>query len=310
MDRQSLSLVGKSIGKVASRVIRPMNGTVSTAMAVWSQTGVVLDSDPSERQVAAVSLIGPLPAGARVFCLAYPPSGLVILGLLGFEAPSVQPFTTPGTFEWAVPSNLLGVTIEIQAGGGGSGGASATLAGNTSPSAGGQGGGYSRAWVPRALLGAELTLIVPTGGTAGAAGNNAGGTGGTAFVSSPTALLLSATGGAGGAGAASGTAPATSNGGTGAQTFAGIITDNRINVQGSDGKQGVRHSGTFAVGGDGGSSFLGGAVHHTNTASGGAGIAGYTYGGGAAGARGIGASAALAGAIGGSGAIIITPRFT
>jgi hypothetical protein len=309
MDRQSLSLVGKSIGKVASRVIRPMNGTVSTAMAVWSQTGVVLDSDPSERQVAAVSLIGPLPAGTRVFCLAYPPSGLVILGLLGFDAPSSSVFSTPGTFQWAVPSNLLGVTIEIQAGGGGSGGASATLAGNTSPSAGGQGGGYSRAWVPRALLGAELTVITPVGGTAGAAGNNAGGTGGTAFVSSPTALLMSATGGAGGAGAASGTAPATSNGGTGAQTFAGIITDNRIDVQGSDGKQGVRHSGTFAVGGDGGHSFLGGAVHHTNSAGGGAGIAGYLYGGGAAGARGIGASAALAGAVGGSGVIIITPRF-
>jgi hypothetical protein len=309
MDRQSLSLVGKSIKNVAAQVIRPMTATVATSMAAWNATGVVLDSDPSERQVIAVSLIGPLPSGSRVFCLAYPPRGLVVIGLLGFDAPSSAVFTSAGTFTWAVPSNLLGVTAEIQAGGGGSGGASATLAGNTSPSAGGQGGGYSRAWIPRALLGAELTLIVPAGGAAGAAGNNAGGAGGDAFLSSPTALLLSATGGAGGAGAASGTTPATSNGGTGAQTFAGIVTDNRIDVQGSDGKQGVRHSGTFAVGGDGGHSFLGGAVHHTNTAGGAAGIDGYLYGGGAAGARGIGASAALAGAVGGSGAIIITPRF-
>jgi hypothetical protein len=309
MDRQSLSLVGKSIKNVAAQVIRPMTATVATSMAAWNATGVVLDSDPSERQVIGVSLIGPLPSGSRVFCLAYPPRGLVILGLLGFDAPSSAVFTSAGTFTWPVPSNLLGVTAEIQAGGGGSGGASATLAGNTSPSAGGQGGGYSRAWIPRALLGAELTLIVPAGGAAGAAGNNAGGAGGDAFLSSPTALLLSATGGAGGAGAASGTTPATSNGGTGAQTFAGIVTDNRIDVQGSDGKQGVRHSGTFAVGGDGGHSFLGGAVHHTNTAGGAAGIDGYLYGGGAAGARGIGASAALAGAVGGSGAIIITPRF-
>lgn len=83
MDTSALALIRKSINEVRAKLIRPVPGTVTTEMAAYDKTGVALDTDPSGRQVIGVSLVGPIAQGTRVFCLAYAPHGLVILGILG-----------------------------------------------------------------------------------------------------------------------------------------------------------------------------------------------------------------------------------
>ncbi|MFL6311648.1 MAG: hypothetical protein ACJ71W_06040 [Terriglobales bacterium] len=188
----------------------------------------------------------------------------------------IQVFTSSGTF--TIPSNITGVEVTVLAGGGGGGGSTATINGG--------GGGSASAGI-KALSGLTPgnTLTVTVGG-AGAAGltGATGGTGGASSVSSGTQTITSITtnGGAGGAGSLASSPP----GGGG-----GAGTGGDLNLTGSAGGTGV---GGNNLGGTGAGSILGGGAPE----SGGAGVAGTSFGAGGGGAGGAANNSGGAGSAG------------
>jgi hypothetical protein len=78
--------IREAINNVAKKIIVHRTGTIASNGVAASSTRVVLDNDDSGQPVAALSVAGPLAAGVRVSCLAYPPKGLVVLGPLGATA--------------------------------------------------------------------------------------------------------------------------------------------------------------------------------------------------------------------------------
>lgn len=195
----------------------------------------------------------------------------------GTAIPTVQTFTSSGTY--TAPAGLKYVVIE-GVGGGGGGGSSGTSGVNA---AGGGGGGYFRKLISSATLGSSQTITIGAGGTAGSAGNNAGNGGGTTSFGA----ISSATGGSGGsAGSAS-----AALGGAG-----GVGSSGDINSKGQGGTGGVSGAGGTVFLSSGGSSYFGGG------AAGGA--AGSTYGGG-----GSGGTSGSTGNSGSAGFIIITEYY-
>lgn len=79
----SLEQISKRIKEVASRLVSVRTGTVVSDNAAPASTLVRLDGDPSGSPVVGHGLNFPLPVGSRVSCLAHPPRGLLILGVLG-----------------------------------------------------------------------------------------------------------------------------------------------------------------------------------------------------------------------------------
>jgi hypothetical protein len=179
-------------------------------------------------------------------------------------------FTTPGTF--TTPATTTQIKITVVGGGGGSG------AGGAPGASGGAGGaGGTAIYVGPVSASTPYAVTVGTGGAAATAGNTSsfgalasatGGSGGANF-----AATVSGAGGAGGAGSA-GTLLFAGGGGTGGTT--GLST-----------------------GGQGGSSFFGGAPNTTPT---GPAIAGSNYGTGSTAAAG---NLGLAGAAGAGGVVVV-----
>lgn len=309
----ALGMIGKSIKNVAAQVVRPMTGTVISAGSPWNQTLVQLDSDPSERGVVAASLLGTLPSGLRVFCLAYPPRGLVIIGALGSAQQTTETFTSTGVTVWTKPANLAGLWAIVQAGGGAAGGAAATAAGQASAAAGGGGGACAYAWIPGNLIESELDITVGGGGTGVSGGS--GGNGGTSSIANPTAgLLVSASGGVGGnsmAATAAASLPfmdATPGDGNNNGTFAAGVTG--WVVSGSDGAYPLAlgvNGGQVRGGYGGGSANAGG--QRAGNANSSAGVAGQLYGGGASGSSNGPSQAARTGLAGGDGIVVLRSVF-
>ncbi len=245
--------------------------------------------------------------GTRVFCLVYPPRGVLVLGAI--TVPSQTPLShmtvLTGTGTYTTPTGILlmGALIEAVGPGGAGGGAAATAAGEASGGGGGGGGGYARKWLTPAEQGASQTYAVGAGGV-GAAGA-VGGDGGTSRYGPVSTPLCRATGGFGGlfggvitiAANPAGPVP----GGAG-----GVGTAGDLLVQGGGGGLGIRAA--VARAGPGGSSALGGGA--ALTAQDASGVTGGNYGGGGSGANNDGlAGAAQPGGTGGSGAIVVTLFF-
>lgn len=196
------------------------------------------------------------------------------------HVPQLVEFTSNGTFTKADFPWGKFADVEVGGPGGGSGGAGATGTNQGSVGAGGAGGGYARKIIPFADLASNETVTVGTGGAAGAAGGS-GGTG----TSSSFGTHCSATSGTGGDGTGA-VGSTNAPGGTG-----GTGTGGDANIPGDDGGNGQVTAGddTFAtvssLGGCGGSSKLGGGRNPSGADATASGIAGRSFGGGAAGAH-------------------------
>jgi len=180
-------------------------------------------------------------------------------------APGMQTFTANGSF--TVPPGVTMIEVELVGGGGGGGGA-----GGASAAGGGGAGGYA-AGKFTVVPGTVYTVTVGLGGTAGAntvtdSANNGGNGGTTSFGG-----LLSATGGHGGTGAASGGSL------QGAAQPGGAGTGGSVNAAGGRGYCAFFVGPTVGFGGAGGNSFFGGG----GSASTGQPDAGQAPGSGAAG---------------------------
>lgn len=197
------------------------------------------------------------------------------------------------------PANLIFADTEVVGGGGGGGGGTGG-SGTSSAGGGGGSGGYARAYLTPAQIGAAQVVTIGSYGPGSAYGNNAGGdAGGSSFGG-----YLSGGGGHGGAGcdAYSGSAPGGGPGlgGAASSTLAGAVL-----IQGQTGQAGITFSGgASGAGGQGGSSPLGyGGAQGFQTAVGSA-PTGQGYGAGGAGAGR--STSGLGGGTGSSGCVIIT----
>lgn len=196
------------------------------------------------------------------------------------HTPELVEFTSNGTFTKADFPWARFVDVEVGGPGGGSGGAGATGSNQGSVGAGGGGGGYARKIIPIADLDADETVTVGSGG----GGGSAGGSGGTG-TSSSFGTHCSATSGTGGDGTGA-VGSTNAPGGTG-----GTGTGGDVNIPGDDGGNGQVTAGDdgFAsvspLGGYGGSAKLGGGRNPSGADASASGIAGRSFGGGAAGAH-------------------------
>lgn len=208
--------------------------------------------------------------------------------------------TSSGSY--TVPDGCTALMVEAIGGGGGGGGAS----GASSQAAGGGGGGagsYGRA-IMFVVPGDTVTITIGAAGTAGAAAAGTGGTGGTTTVVYNAQTVISASGGTGGIGMATGTAVAIVLGGTGGEATSSFATGTR--GSGEHGDPGIRLSGTVAIGGSGASSLFGRSGKHRTTDGVGATADSDGYGGGGGGAVAL-TSSNRAGGAGTGGIVCITP---
>ncbi|MBU6279264.1 MAG: S8 family serine peptidase, partial [Actinomycetales bacterium] len=196
-------------------------------------------------------------------------------------------FTTAGTCDWTVPSNLTAVEYLVVAGGGGGG------AGTGASGIGGGGGGGGLLMGRMTLTpGAVMPVVIGAGGTGGTTGGTAGTRGGSSSFGGVSATgggwggNTGAAGGSGGSGGGGGGANSAAGAGTSGQGYAGQAAGTATTVYG---------------GGGGGAAEIGG---WTNYANGGRGINaidfGGVFGGGGSGFWGSGTSAGGAGGGGNS----------
>ena len=199
----------------------------------------------------------------------------------------VKVYTASGTFTKAtdIPAGVTYVDVEVIGGGGGGGGVGATGAGEGAAGSGGGAGGYARKLLQVSALGATETVTVGTGGAGGAVGFNQGSTGGT----SSFGALVSATGGVGGFSTL--LYPSAAGGG-------GSGANGDVNATGDGGEFGaIVTASNYSIGGNGGSSHLGGGGVSGSSGTATTGTAGTTGGGGS----GAYSGASQAGAVGGAG---------
>jgi len=189
------------------------------------------------------------------------------------------------------------IFVRLVAGGGaGGGGASATS--NAGCGGGGSAGGYAEKTFT-VTPNTAYTYAIGIGGTAGSAGNNPGNDGGiTTFTVGGT--TVTANGGKGGQGMASGSTVISALGGA----SPAVSTNGDLNSGGDPGVYGQRGSGTTGTGGSGGSSPLGAGANARNT-QGAGNTASVGYGGGGGGGFGTGNNNSVAGGAGANGVIIV-----
>lgn len=250
----------------------------------------------------AVSMVGPLTIGQRVWCLVVPPAGLYVVGVASRPKPIERVYTADDT--WSYPSGLRALYAIVVGGGGGGGGADITVALQWAFSDGGGGGEYRAGWIDLADLGATEAVTVGPGGAGGVATIGAAGT-----ASSFGAHITANGGGFGSTRAPTTTAAYTSNTTTRAGGTGGTGGD--IAIPGMPGGMGVGvTSATFGVrGGDGGPagggmSGVGREGLNTN------GNAGQQYGGGGgAAANSASQGSQRTGGAGADGVVILTEYY-
>lgn len=277
---------------------------VGRGMSDPMATRVVLDGDTTSGR--AVSMVGALHSGQRVWCVQVPPGGLYVMGVIGVNAavPTTQVFTNTAGGTWTKPTGLVYVDVTLGGAGGGSGGALATAAGESSMGGGGGGGATVRARIAASVLPDTVTVTPGAGGTAGAAtAGAAGGTGGT----SSFGTLLTASGGNGGVCRANSVVMHGADAGSGGNTMGGTITTGILH-SGTAGALGWGGDNGLGISGGGGPSHLGGGGRGQRTTAAGQGLNGFVgrnYGGGAAGSINSGGAAARVGAVGAQGIVFV-----
>lgn len=213
-----------------------------------------------------------------------------------------QTFAANGTY--TPTTGMVSCIVEIVGGGGSGGGVTGGTAGQCTAAAGGGGGGYCRKLYTSTLIGATAAVVIGAGGAAATSGANNGNNGGNStFTPAGAGVVLTASGGALGAGMAKSASAQTVAGGV-----PGTGTNGDVNISGSrGGNSATQAAGVLAIPGQGGGSFFSppSASNVVTTSVGYTGSIASSYGGGSAGAADI-ASADRASTAGFDGICVIT----
>ena len=212
------------------------------------------------------------------------------LGIYGLKSMSYLTSTTLANY--TVPAGVHRLHVRAVGGGAGGGGTSGGAA--TSAAAAGGGGGAYAEQIYSVNPADVISYQVGAGGAGGAAGFNTGSVG----LETDFGTLV-VPGGNGGPGMAAGTIELGTNCGSGG----GFATNALFTVKGGDGIAGIRIDATFGYSGNGGTSFVAGAVRGRAAAAG-AGNTASGKGGGGSGAKSVGAGD-YAGGSGADGVIIV-----
>lgn len=295
-----LRLVAGKLKDLASDIVTIRTGTVVTDYAPMSATLVTLDNDPESATVQALALNGPLPSGARVAMIAYPPRGLLVIGTMvdtGVLPSGLIVITTTRAFNMTEVLGAKQLKVTTIGGGGAGGGTVATAGGSSAFGSGGSSGGLAIAMLDVGALAASFTATVGAGGTGVNGGN------GNSGVTTSFSTYCAATGGGGGQASGSGTAASVSAISSGPGT--GTIGD--ILLPGNFGLVGLRLAATAGMAGAGAPGPYGGNVTTSNftTAAGVSAAAANGSGSGGGGAYGGSGAASQIGGVGASGIIII-----
>lgn len=217
---------------------------------------------------------------------------------LNYNLITMTQFT--GSTTWTPNARTQLIRVQLFAGGGGGGGALSNF-GLRAVGAGGNGGNYREMWLT-AWGSPPVTITVGAAGAAGNASGSSGGTGGATFFGT-----ASAAGGNGGGGMAAGTSTAGpqnipgSNSANSGTVGTALMPD--INILGQLGGASIVFSGTAALAGQGGSSFIG--TGDRGGLAGGGGGSGVGYGAGGSGGHSD-STTGRAGGAGNVGLVIIT----
>jgi len=273
-------------------------GTPSSAnlrSAVTDETGtgaLVFATSPS----LVTPALGTPASGTLTNCTGLP----LLTGVSGRTGPTLQTFTSSGT--WTKPAGCVKIKATIIGGGGGGGGVKAPSTSVAIVAGGGGSGAQAITYLDVSAI-SSLAVTVGAAGTAGSSAGGAGGDGGTSGLGTANANGQ-ATGGTGGSGSVTGAAGIyTSPGGN-----PGAATGGSINVGGNGGGVGMMIAFNQGVSGAGASSAFGGAatgVRFFANNSGTAGNSASGYGSGGSGAIASGVTTGFAGGAGFGGIVII-----
>jgi hypothetical protein len=210
----------------------------------------------------------------------------IIQNLFSFKNPRVsntsnigeEVFTTPGTYNWTVPSGVYEISAVCVGGGGGGGGTTNLFSDLTRGGGGGGALSYSN-FIP-VTPGETLSITVGLGGNGG--NSSFGEDGGSSFITRSDTILVSAEGGFGGGffnasggRASAGVGDTCFNGGTGGFSTrfgygGGGGGAAGYSGNGGSGGQYLRPNGSSGTGGGGGGGFSGDTI--TNSGTGGGGV--------------------------------------
>ena len=202
-------------------------------------------------------------------------------------------FTVDDT--WTRPSAIGTYRVVVIGGGGGGGGTLATSGGQGASGSGGGAGGTAIRTFQGQELAATESVTIGDGG-AGVSGD-IGDDGESSFFAPAKAYALEGGGGIGGNAGTNTSGSTRTLGGSGGEAFGGDM-----NLTGGDGGNGGTLAGQYVPIGDGGASYVAGAVHAAVAASG---IPASGKGGGGSGATASASTGARAGGDGGSGLVIV-----
>jgi hypothetical protein len=246
---------------LANAVINPI-GTVTSGGAAITNTTALFVGAPSAAGTNNYSLYvnGPMATAGTINGVSLTTGGSSSAFLNGagtYTSPTVSvgaqgtatPFTSSGTFTTAASSSASTIYYyKMIAAGGGGGGANGALA---AASAGGA-GYYAEGTFTGVAASTAITITVGTGGVGGSATGGSGGSGGATTIGTPVSIT------AGGGGLGIGSTSATAGGLEGGA--GGTLTSGTPNLANVAGAHGGRSQGTsiITLGGNGGSSPLGG----------------------------------------------------
>jgi len=232
-----------------------VNNSISLALSVYCSATDTLGFYVTQGTVAGASG----GSGTQGCSISLMTSGTAATGM---GVPNQVVFTSVGSSNWAIPTGVTQVQVEMVGGGGGGGGGCST-ASTFYAGAGGGAGGYARFMVNASTSG-TLTVTVGAAGTAGATGAAGsctnGGTGGNSIITG-TGLSVTANGGNGGG---SGFSTATNQlalpglGGTATATTSTAIQGTFMAIAGGPGQSAnLGGGGAQQAGTNGGTSYFG-----------------------------------------------------